>query len=498
MGVEEVSKKSKTPEAKRILKPSALPISVRSKNKGGKFSNKNVVAPLANALPQPKPTENQYEQLFDFAPVGLLILNAAAKIENCNYTTSSILGIEKTKLIGNSLSTLLPKREAKKLYLKLKEIEQQGFTAPFSLMITHPTIGTFPVYITGTRSNIDGNGKSLCHISIEDGICQQKTELLKHTNDNLEWEKKTIKKYLDLAPVLFLLVDNDQKVQLINKKAIRIFGYSQKEVSRKDWFLHFIDPSKSLSNKYTYYNSENKKLLWIPYFESEVICKNGERKNIGWRNTTIFDNSGGVLATLCAGEDITVRKKLEKNKQDYTDELETIIKHRTKKISTALKKQRELNEMKSAFISIASHELRTPITIVLSSIILIEKYLKAGLLENQQKHIDRIKESVKHFTSILNDFLSLDKLERGIVVVNNEPFDISEFIKRIIEELNDLCKDGQKINCVFQGPTQIISDKSILHNILINLLSNAIKYSEKDIALEVSFLDNQFVLQVKD
>src|SRR5690554_2175464 len=260
MGAEEVSKKSKTPEAKRILKSPSFPISMRSKNKGGKFSKEMVVTPLANALPQPKPTENQYEQLFDFAPIGLLILNAEAKIENSNYTASSILNIEKAELIGNSLSTLLPKREAKKLYLKLKEIEQQGFTAPFSLMITHPTIGTFPVYITGTRSNPDGNGKSLCHISIEDGTCHQKTELLKHTKDNLEWEKKTIKKYLDLAPVLFLLVDNDQKVQLINKKAIRIFGYSQKEVSGKDWFLRFIDPSKTIRDKYTYYNSENKKL----------------------------------------------------------------------------------------------------------------------------------------------------------------------------------------------------------------------------------------------
>ncbi|QQX76175.1 MULTISPECIES: PAS domain-containing sensor histidine kinase [Aequorivita] len=498
MGTEEVSKKMKTPEEKRISKSPSLPCS-KLRKKTAKLTQKTVFAPRIDKLQKHsvvKQSSNHYKDLFDFAPIGLLILNTEFIIKNINNTACTILCLEKDNLIGNSLLAILLKDEAS---LKLIENIQQGFTAPFSLLVTHPKKGNFPIYISGTKHYTDHNGKKFYHIAFEEQTKHQKTtELLKYSYNKLQWEKKIIKKYLDPAPVLLLLIDNDQKVQLINKKAIRSFGFSKQDVSDKDWFLQFIDPHKTLSDKYVYYHSENKNLLWVPYFECEVVCKNGEKKLIAWRNTPIFDNSGSVMATLCSGEDITLRKKLEKNKKDYTDELETIIKRRTKKISLALKKERELNEMKSAFISIASHELRTPITIVLSSIILIEKYLKAGLLENQQKHIDKIKESVKYFTSILNNFLSLDKLERGIVVVNKEPFDISEFIKRSIEEVNDLCKDGQKINCVFLGPTQIITDRNILHNILINLLSNAIKYSEKEITLEVCFLDNQFVLKVKD
>lgn len=441
---------------------------------------------------------DQYANLFDFAPVGYILLNEKGIIKNINLTACKMLGKDRLHFKEKPFSAYLPQKESKKLFLKLKEIFQTGNITPFELEINHQNTGTFPVLINGNLAYQDTDRNSICHFSIQDITEIRKSELLQNQIDALQREKKTVQKYLDLAPVIFLLIDKDQKVQMLNKKGSTVLGYSQKELAGREWFKDFVAPQGINGENFTYYNFEKKSLLWVPDFECEVVCKNGEKKLIAWRSSTIFDNSGEILATLCAGEDITWRKKLEINKQEYTDELEELIRHRTKKLSAALKKERQLNEMKSAFISIASHELRTPITIIMTSTILIEKYLQAKLFENQQKHIDKIKTSVKNFSLILDDFLSLDKLERGIVIANKDQFDFKEFIKLTIQEIEEICKKNQKINFTFTGSTQIVSDKKILRNILINLLSNAIKYSEKDIQLDVTHSHYLFIMKVKD
>ena len=439
-----------------------------------------------------------YTDLFDFAPVGYLLLNEKGVITNINLTGCAMLGEERSQIKGRPFSAYLSKNESQKLYLKLQEAFNTGTFFPIDLEIKHKTKNTITVVIHGTLNHNSYSRSSICHVSIQDVTELRKIEKLKQQYHDLEHEKEMIQQYLDLAPIIFLLVNNKQQVQLINKKGSDVLGYSLQEVLGKNWFKDYILPLDKNDGDYTYYNFEYKKLLWAPYFECEVICKNGERKLIAWTNNTIFNEDGSILATLSAGEDITERKKLELNQLEYTEELEQIVKERTKRLSDALKNERQINEMKSAFISIASHELRTPITIVMSSTILIEKYLKAGLYANQQKHIDRIKESVHHFISILDDFLSLDKLERGIMVARKDRFDLKELIEKSIEELEEICKKNQKIKFTYKGHTDVILDQKIIRNILMNLLTNAIKYSEKDIKLDAVHSHHLVTIKVKD
>ncbi len=441
---------------------------------------------------------DQYATLFDFAPVGYLIFNEKGIVKNINLTACKMLELEKLEITGKSISVCLTKGECNKLHIKLKEIFKTGHTDPFDLNIQCPNSGTLTVLMHGSMAPLNYEGDSLCHFTILDVTAERKSKLQKKKSESLLRDIKTINKYLDLAPVIFLLIDKNQKVTLINKKGRNVFGYTDDEVIGKQWFTNFMYPLGTNGDNYTYYNPENNKLLLIPYFECEMVCKNNQKKIVVWRNSTVFDDNGKVLATLCAGEDITSRKKLETNKQEYTDELEEIVKKRTQKLREAVKKERQLNELKSTFISIASHELRTPLTIVLSSTILIEKYLNAKLFENQQKHLDRIKESVKHFTIILDDFLSLDKLERGLLKAEKEHFNLKEFLESSIEEVNGLCKMDQKIHLKFSGTPDILADKKILRNVLINLLSNAIKYSEKDIIVDVVQTSKLFTIEIQD
>jgi signal transduction histidine kinase len=157
------------------------------------------------------------------------------------------------------------------------------------------------------------------------------------------------------------------------------------------------------------------------------------------------------------------------------------LKQRELELEQSLAKEKELGELKSRFVSMASHEFRTPLSTILSSVSLIGRYTETAQQENRDKHIHKIKSSVTHLTGILNDFLSMNKLEEGKTKPIFEDFDICELIKEITEELKTIVKKGQTLQtiCAFEQK-MVRSDIKIVKNIMINLISNAIKYSPED------------------
>ena len=144
----------------------------------------------------------------------------------------------------------------------------------------------------------------------------------------------------------------------------------------------------------------------------------------------------------------------------------------------ALNQQKELNELKSKFVSIASHEFRTPLSAILSSTFLISKYSKTRDDEKTQKHVKRIEMAIHALTDILNDFLSLGRIEEGKLVNNVTPFDIVEFCDMLTDEIQPTLKRGQTIVYHHTGKSSLFSlDRQHLRNIMVNLISNASKYS---------------------
>ena len=170
-------------------------------------------------------------------------------------------------------------------------------------------------------------------------------------------------------------------------------------------------------------------------------------------------------------------------------------------VRKSLEKERELNELKSKFVSIASHEFRTPLSTVMSSASLIQQYKEKKDYEKQDKHIHRIKSSVNHLTQILNDFLSLGKLEEGKIDVNRENIDVQNFLSEITEEVGSFLKEGQKVTVECAPEVkQIGTDARILRNIMFNLISNASKYSDanKSIHLTCELKNGTMNFRIKD
>ncbi|MEL4454427.1 PAS domain-containing sensor histidine kinase [Lutimonas vermicola] len=439
-------------------------------------------------------SRDQYTDLFDFAPIGYIVLNERAEIKNINLTGCDLLGIERSFVIGKPLSAYISKGQSRNLFLNLRKAFETGLLPSFEIEMKHKSKGNFMALLQGVITKDQKNKTAVCRVSLSDITELKKAEALQISHESLQKEKEKIQQYLNLAPVVFLLIDTEYKVQMINKKGCELLGYKRQEIIGKHWFGNFINFENH--DKVSLIDQSRHKIKGslIPYFESYIKCGNNESRLMSWTNVALLDNHKQHIGTLIAGEDVTERKKLELRKQKYTEELEQLVEERTKELKEALAKEKNINEMKSAFVSMASHEFRTPLTSILSSTFLIKRYNDMKEYAKERRHIERIKSSVHQLTSVLEDFLSIDKLERGIVAIKKETFDLNEFIAEIIEDFEWMLTENQKIKHVPKGSAEVFLDKKILRNILLNLVSNAIKYSETDVKIR-SFV-NKKVLKI--
>lgn len=207
-------------------------------------------------------------------------------------------------------------------------------------------------------------------------------------------------------------------------------------------------------------------------------------------------------------------KRITEQLRTLNEELEAKVEERTLILKDALQnleqsqielkdsldKERQLNEMKSSFVSMASHEFRTPLTTILSSTGLLSKYNQTEQQPQREKHISKIKDSVKHLNNLLDDFLSLGRLEEGKVAANIVTINLKDLIRDTVEEMRRLAKPGQEITWEHNGDDEIQSDKNMLKNIILNLTSNAIKFSDsgKSIYVQTFVTNVRMKITVRD
>ncbi|MGI8893415.1 MAG: PAS domain-containing sensor histidine kinase [Bacteroidia bacterium] len=213
-------------------------------------------------------------------------------------------------------------------------------------------------------------------------------------------------------------------------------------------------------------------------------------------------NSDGEILVMALVTDITNRKEYEDELQKLNADLEKRVSERTEElagaileleytnkslekaeedVSKALQTEKDLSELKSRFLSTASHEFRTPLATILSSVTLISRYSDESDKEKRLKHIERIKSSIYNLREILNEFLSLEKLNAGIIHNSPVEVNITAFMQELVEEMQQNAKQRQKIHYQHIGhDTIVVLDPNSLKNIMNNLFSNAIKFCDED------------------
>lgn len=178
--------------------------------------------------------------------------------------------------------------------------------------------------------------------------------------------------------------------------------------------------------------------------------------------------------------------------KNYTQKLEKTVELRTKQLKTALEKEKELNDLKTKFLSLVSHEFKTPLSGILTSAMLLSKYTRENQQGNRDKHIKIINEKVHYLNSILNDFLSIEKLETGKVNYKITKFRLSKVLNEVVYNANMLLKEGQQVKYPENiDDIVLIQDERTIELALTNLVHNAIKYSPEHSVVTITITQNE-------
>lgn len=338
---------------------------------------------------------------------------------------------------------------------------------------------------------------------------------------------------IDTAIDGIITIDNRGRIETMNPAAAAIFGYTIDEVKDQNIKMLMPAPYHAEHDGYLerYQRTKNPHIIGIGR-EVSGLKKDGKVfpmrlavSEVILNDKVIYTGIIHDLSDVKAVEEeiIQLNKKLERKVEERTFELEKVVnkllttnsdltrevterkaveqklKENEIELIASLEKEKELNELKSRFVSMASHEFRTPLTTIMSSASLISKYQNTDQQSNRTKHVDRIKSAVVNLTGILNDFLSLSKLEEGVIQVNTTALDLDQLCQTVNNELKGILKPNQEIKHHHIGNKNMIdTDGRILKNILFNLVSNAIKYSDKDIDCTFDYQEDQHIITIKD
>ncbi|HEX6180670.1 MAG TPA: PAS domain-containing sensor histidine kinase [Chitinophagaceae bacterium] len=340
---------------------------------------------------------------------------------------------------------------------------------------------------------------------------------------SIEMEKQQVNALFQFATQGIILTNQRGDIVLANPEAERLFGYSTNELLGKS--IEILLPQRvrtqHVAHREDFYKQPSSRRMGHgrdlfaikknkEEFPVEVSLSYYEQKNQYFVIAFIVDITQRKTAERKMMEQHAELEKVTTDIRKLNADLETKVEERTtilrealqkleksqEELSHALSKEKELNEIKSRFVSMASHEFRTPLSTVLSSASLIQNYVKAEEQDNRIRHVKRIKESVKHLNYLLEDFLSLGKLEEGRVKTEVQRFNVKEFIDDVIEEMKPILKNGQELRLTHSEDQMFSSDKRMVRNILINLISNAVKFSPENKPIYVKISNRQKVLKM--
>lgn len=419
-----------------------------------------------------------YKVLFETAAESLVVTDEKGAIVLVNARSNEMFGYTGSELIGQKLETLLPEKY-RKAHIKHREDynhfpKQRSMGIGMDLWARRKDGSEFPVEVS---LNYFKTGEKIFVMGLVTDITERykAEEQIRKMNEELEKIVEERTRELEESRRLYQIVARNFPDGTIN-----VFDRDLKYVFAEgsDLFKYGITSEKLVGTDYIMrlpeeIREEVRNKLMMVLAGTNTTFELQFRNNIYLINAVGLHDADGIIdQILMVEQNITIKKKVEEDMQ------------------RAFEKEKQLNELKSRFVSMASHEFRTPLSTILSSSSLVEKYLnkndidQAAVQENVYRHLKRIKASVGNLTSILNDFLSLDKLEQGKVEVKFSQFYINKFAEELVEEIQPTLKKGQEITYIHMGKTEIVLDKQMLKNILYNLISNASKYSPENSDIE--------------
>jgi PAS domain S-box-containing protein len=411
--------------------------------------------------------------LFDAAAEGLLIVDAEGNILVTNQRIDSMFGYAPGELVGQKVEVLIPKalhgrhhghREAYR-----QEPRKRSMGSGMDLSAVKKSGMEFPVEVSLNHMYEDGQMRVMALITdiTDRKLAQHRLQMM---NQSLEQMVEERTRALQESQHLYRTI-----ARHFPNGTINVFDRDLKYVfvEGQELFRYRLTSENLMGTSYLDRLPEDVRAEIEPHlrrvFDGEDLSFEVNTRGESYLLNAVGlpDSSGELHQILVVEQNMTTQKKAQE------------------RVSEALEKERELNELKSRFVSMASHEFRTPLSTILTSVSLLKKYNEPENADKRMKHLQRIHSSVQNLTNILNDFLSLDKLEEGRIQAKPDNLEIDKLLGDLVEEMETHCKTGQRIELTTDNACGVYSDEHILRNVVLNLLSNAIKYSPEHSSIDV-------------
>lgn len=456
----------------------------------------------------PQEADQILKALFADAIDGIITIDARGMVEAINPAAARLFDYTPEEVIGHNIKMLMPSPYHE---------EHDGYIERYH--------DTHEPRIIGIGREVKGRRKdgsifpfflSVSEIQLEDrkifaGIIHDISDI-KQKEKELLYSQNQFKAIFESAVDAIIIIDQRGIIQIANPATSRLFGYSIDEMEGHNISQLMDSPDREQHDGFIKRYLDTK--------EAHIIGKGREvsakhKKGYSFPIMLAVSEIHLEQETFFVGliHDLSQQKEIEEAIRSMNEELEDKVNQRTEELSkvvnkllstnkqlkieiterkkveealidsqkelrSSLEKEKELSELKSRFVSMASHEFRTPLSTILSSASLIGKYTEGIQQDRRQKHIDRIKSMVNTLTGVLNDFLSLSKLEEGRIQVVPEHFQFNTFCQAVFEEVWPLLKAKQDLKHeALPNEVEVFHDKQLIRNILFNLISNAIKYS---------------------
>ena len=392
--------------------------------------------------------------------------NLEGTITSWNPAAEKIFGYTEEEAIGKNISIIIPDELLNEEHVIISRIKRGEKIEHYETVRRRKDGSLFLVGVTVSPIR-DKNDNVIGASKIARDITEQKSA---------EQKQAMLAAIIDSSDDAIVSKDLNGIITSWNHGAEKIFGYSQKEVLGKH--ISIIIPEDRLDEE-TVIIQKIRSGERVSHFETIRKRKDGKPINISLTVSPVKDNTGKVIGASKVARDITEKAEMEKQRQLFTERLQ------------------EINHYKDEFMAMASHELKTPLTVIKANLQILE-YKMQG--DAKVGFVNKTLNQVNKLTNLISDLLDVSKIQSGALELNRTNFDLSIFLKEIIEDIQQTCRDHKIILNTNNKHLLARADKDRLEQVLINLLTNAIKYSPnaKQVMVDADIKDKDIVVQIKD